>query len=132
MRHEEKLINNCMIVSVDFDGTLCKHRFPDIGLPNIELITNLIDLKKNGNRIVLWTCREGKHLQEAVNWCKIYGLEFDAVNENVEHEFNKGAQKGRKVYSHIHIDDKAIHPDDFLTIIRRINDKKRKTWKKKI
>ena len=45
----------------------------------MSLINHLIKRKKQGNKIILWTCREGERLQEAVEWCRGYGLEFDAV-----------------------------------------------------
>ena len=32
-----------MIYSVDFDGTLCSNRFPEIGEPNLNLIQFLIN-----------------------------------------------------------------------------------------
>ena len=68
-------------IAVDFDGTLCeREKFPKIGSPKIELIEWLIEQKKKGMKIILWSCRENDDLLAAVNWCREYGLEFDAVN----------------------------------------------------
>ena len=71
------------IVAVDFDGTLSlDSQYPNIGRFNTHLYEALMKLKGIGWSIVLWTCREGKELKEAVEWCKMNGLEFDAINEN--------------------------------------------------
>jgi hypothetical protein len=98
------------IIAVDFDGTLCKDAYPGIGVPNLRLIRSLIANRKNGDKLILWTCREGEHLQEAVDWCKARGLEFDAVNENVPELKEKYGTDPRKIGCNLMIDDKAVKP----------------------
>ena len=95
------------IVAVDFDGTLSlDSQYPNIGRFNTHLYEALMKLKGIGWSIVLWTCREGKELKEAVEWCKMNGLEFDAVNENPSHvQF-----KSRKVVADLYVDDRAYMP----------------------
>ena len=95
-----------MIIAVDFDGTLCvDNNYPNITSPNTTLFSFLIARRNSGDKIVLWTCREGKELQEAVDWCRELGLEFDAVNENVlEIPFYS-----RKVVADMYIDDLAVN-----------------------
>ena len=46
------------IYAVDFDGTLCELCYPEIGAPNMNLITMLINQRNAGDKIILWTCRE--------------------------------------------------------------------------
>lgn len=95
------------IVAVDFDGTLSLgSQYPNIGRFNTHLYEALMKLKGIGWSIVLWTCREGKELKEAVEWCKMNGLEFDAVNENPPHV----SFKSRKVVADMYIDDRAYMP----------------------
>lgn len=95
------------IVAVDFDGTLSlDSQYPNIGRFNTDLFEALMKLKNIGCLIVLWTCREGKELNEAVEWCKINGLEFDAINENPPII----PFKSRKVVADIYIDDRAYTP----------------------
>jgi len=101
-----------MIIAVDFDGTIVEHNFPDIGKPNIALINKLLWLKNIGHKIVLWTCREGIMLEDAIQYCKIYGLIFDGVNENIRDV--PYSNFSRKIYADIYIDDRAITPEDFL------------------
>ena len=95
------------IVAVDFDGTLSlDSQYPNIGRFNTHLYEALMKLRSIGWSIVLWTCREGKELKEAVEWCKMNGLEFDAINENPpEVPF-----KSRKVVADMYIDDRAYMP----------------------
>ena len=71
------------IIAVDFDGTLCYSNWPDLGEPNTALIAYLKEWKKNGNKLILWTCRVDDALLKAVDWCQCQGLEFDAVNDNL-------------------------------------------------
>lgn len=86
------------IFTTDFDGTLCESVFPGIGSPNMALINHLTKRRKQGNKIILWTCRCGERLQDAVDWCKMYGLEFDAVNENLPEMIEKYGNDSRKIF----------------------------------
>ena len=103
-----------MIIAVDFDGTICADRFPEIGEPLFGAVESLLKLKENGYKLILWTCRtdlpERPYLTEAVEFCKRLGLEFDAVNDNVSDApyYDKG--NCRKVYADFYIDDKALQP----------------------
>lgn len=95
------------IVAVDFDGTLSLDaQYPNIGRFNTSLYEALMKLRSIGWSIVLWTCREGKELKEAVIWCANNGLEFDAINENPSHV----PFKSRKVVADMYIDDRAYMP----------------------
>jgi len=98
------------IIAVDFDGTLCEDNFPHIGNPNISLINSLIARKAEGERIILWTCRTGKELKAAVDFCSCYGLRFDAVNNNLPEIIERYGGDSRKIYADIYIDDKACLP----------------------
>ena len=70
------------VIAVDFDGTLCQSKWPDIGEENTGLIEWLKECKKNGDKLILFTCREGMLLRAAIMWCLARDLEFDAVNDN--------------------------------------------------
>ena len=95
------------IVAVDFDGTLSlDSQYPNIGRFNTHLYEALMELKGIGWSIVLWTCREGKELKEAVEWCANNGLKFDAINENPP----EVSFKSRKVVADMYIDDRAYMP----------------------
>lgn len=97
-----------MIIAVDFDGTLSKAQYPDVGEPNKLLFKYLIDRQNGGDEIILWTCRVGEPLDAAVDFCKEQGLIVDAVNENLPRVLEAWGNKDtRKVFADIYIDDKA-------------------------
>lgn len=97
-----------LIYAVDFDGTLCKYAWPNIGEPNHKLIRFLQEKKEQGARLILWTCRVGDNLWEAVKWCHDRGLDFDAVNENLPEIIESWGCDSRKIFANYYIDDRAI------------------------
>ena len=92
-----------------FDGTLCDSIYPGIGSPNMALIERLKKRRSQGNKIILWTCRVGERLQEAVDWCRSYGLEFDAVNDNLPEMIEFHGNNSRKIFADVYIDDKMVN-----------------------
>ena len=59
-----------MIIAVDFDGTIVEHDYPRIGKEIPFAIETLKKIQQdNQHLLVLWTVREGKFLQEAVDYC---------------------------------------------------------------
>ena len=99
------------LISIDFDGTLVNHVYPEIGdwKNHAErVVKRLLDV---GHRLILNTCREDtkerKYLTEAVDHCERHGITFVSVNENApEDDFREGG--GRKVYAHANIDDRNL------------------------
>lgn len=81
-------------LNIDFDGTLAKHKYPDIGdeVPHAFLFCHLF--QKAGIKLILYTMRSeamyingrliGDKLTPAIEWCKERGLEFWGVNINPE------------------------------------------------
>lgn len=97
------------IIAVDFDGTLCVNKWPEIGEPYRFLIESLIKAKEQGGKVILWTCRTGELLTAAVNWCQEQGLVFDAINENVPEMIEIFGSDSRKVYADAYLDDRAVN-----------------------
>ena len=103
------------IIAVDFDGTLCENQWPDIGEPNYKLIWHLIEQQqKYGAKLILWTCRVGDKLIEALEWCGDRGLVFDAVNENLPDVVGWMGGDTRKIYADEYIDDRATNVEFYL------------------
>lgn len=94
------------IIAVDFDGTLCENKWPEIGEANEELIWYLRTRQAAGDKIILWTCRVGDLLQQAVHFCYDQGLIFDAVNENLPETIEWMKGDSRKIFAHEYIDDR--------------------------
>lgn len=103
-------LNGNKVIAVDFDGTLCKQAWPEIGEENGILIEHLKAQQAAGARLILWTNREGDLLEEAVEWCKAHGLTFDAVNANLPELIDLYKNDCRKINADIYIDDKAVNP----------------------
>ena len=99
-----------MIIAVDFDGTLCADAYPEIGDANNKLIWELQSRQSMGDTLILWTCRIGDKLSEAVSWCEDHGLYFDAVNDNLQETILKWGSNPRKITADIYIDDRSASP----------------------
>jgi hypothetical protein len=111
------------IWAVDFDGTLCVDAYPNIGEANGVLIEFLRLRKMRGDQLILWTCRSGVQLSEAVAWCREQGLAFDAVNENLPERIKQWENDCRKVYADFYVDDKSLWCD-FMEKIMPMRRKK--------
>ncbi|MCR5472500.1 BT0820 family HAD-type phosphatase [Prevotella communis] len=117
-----------MIIAVDFDGTIVEHRYPEIGKEIPFAIDTLKMLIKDHHRVILWSVREGKLLEDAVNWCKERGVEFYAVNRDYPEESTENNQHfSRKLKADVWIDDRNLGGlPDWGTIYRMIS--RHKTW----
>ena len=98
------------IIAVDFDDTLCYSDWPALGAPNERLIAYLRRWRDQGNKLILWTCRAGNALEDAIRWCHEQELEFDAVNDNLPEIVELYGNNSRKITCDYYIDDKAVLP----------------------
>lgn len=122
-----------MTIAVDFDGTIVEHKYPEIGKEKPFAIDTLLKLQSEGYKIILWSVREGKLLEDAVNFCKERGLEFYAVNSDTQTGALFKKVETRKLRADIYIDDRNIGgiPDwdtiyETITGIHREREEKRK------
>lgn len=126
-----------MTIAVDFDGTLCEKRWPNLGAPNKKLFAHLIRMRALGHKVILNTNREhydfvdkdGTHrdlLWEALDFCEDNGLLFDAVNENLPELTELFGHDSRKISANVYIDDsnaseefcrKYLVPFDFKNVL---------------
>lgn len=104
------------VLCIDYDGTLFEESWPKIGDPRKDVIKQVKSFKKAGANIVLWTCREGKSLQEALSRTSKEGLSFDAVNEapqsQKDYQLSKLEENGdvfglRKIFANLYVDDRS-------------------------
>lgn len=117
-----------MVIAVDFDGTIVEHRYPEIGEERPFAIDTLKMLINEHHRLILWSVREGKLLDEAVEWCRQRGVEFWAVNKDYPEETTGNNQHfSRKLKADLFIDDRNLGGlPDWGTIYRMISQ--HKTW----
>lgn len=117
-----------MTIAVDFDGTIVEHRYPEIGEELPFATETLKMLIKDHHRLILWSVREGKLLDDAINWCRERGVEFYAVNRDYPEETTDNNQHfSRKLKVDVWIDDRNLGGlPDWGTIYRMISGNK--TW----
>ena len=94
------------ILAIDFDGTLFETDYPSIVRPILPVIEMAKARRERGDKLILWTCREGPELDAAIEACREYGLEFDAVNDNLEAMKAEWGNNPRKVAADEYWDDK--------------------------
>lgn len=99
---------NSKIIAVDFDGTIVEDKYPEIGKPMIFAFDTLKKLQNEGHRLILWTYRSGRKLDEAVRFCAEHGVEFYAVNCSYEGEVYDEAKLSRKINADIFVDDRNL------------------------
>ena len=100
-------LTKSLTLAIDFDGTIVEDAYPKIGKPNAFAFETLKKLQQNGHRLILWTYRHGKSLDEAVAFCKKNGLEFYAVNCSFPNEVFD-PKKSRKINADLFIDDRNV------------------------
>ncbi len=99
-----------MIISVDFDGTIVDHRYPELGKPVPEALTWLKRLQACGAKIILFTMRSeegiaGDTLIDAVRYLQDQGVQLHGVNTNPDQQ---SWTSSPKVYADIYVDDAAF------------------------
>lgn len=92
---------NMAIIGIDFDGTCVTDLFPYVG-DNIGAASVLRKLADK-NLLILYTVRDGKYLQDAVDWFRYNHINLYSVNYNPE-----PVSSSPKVYCDYYIDDRNI------------------------
>jgi len=115
-----------MTIAVDFDGTIVEHRYPEIGKELPFATETLKMLIADRHKLILWSVREGKLLDDAVEWCRKRGVEFYAINKDFpEEDLSKNTSFSRKLKADVWIDDRNIGGlPDWGTIYQMITEKK--------
>lgn len=93
------------VVCVDFDGTIVEHKYPALGEEVPLALQTLIDLNRLGAKVVLFTMRSGKRLQQAVDFLEEAGVELYGVNRNPDQD---SWTDSPKAYGHVYVDDAAF------------------------
>lgn len=92
---------NMAIIGIDFDGTCVTDLFPYVG-DNIGAASVLRKLADR-NLLILYTVRDGRYLQDAVDWFKYNHINLYSVNYNPE-----PVSSSPKLYCDYYIDDRNI------------------------
>ena len=100
-------MKDTLTIAIDFDGTIVENAYPKIGKPLIFAFETIKKLQENRHRVILWTYRRGKELDQAVAFCKKNGIVFYAVNMSFPGE-DYDTSYSRKINADIFIDDRNI------------------------
>lgn len=112
------------IAVIDFDGTLCKFAFPDVGPIEPDVRAALETLKKAGYTIKIHSCRTATfwdrphereiHTQLIIDFMMKHGLPYDEIILSRTMD---------KPIADVYIDDRAIRYDNnWLEIARRLSN----------
>lgn len=99
-----------IVIAVDFDGTIVKHRFPEIGeiifdLAGLSSLWWLKNFQQAGASLILYTMRDKEYLDAAINLCELEGVKFHSCQVNpTQGEWTTSP----KCYAHLYIDDAAV------------------------
>lgn len=105
MDNSIKYAQDKLFICVDFDGTIVKHKYPEIGERVLHAFRVIGNLMQKGHKIILHTMRGDKELKEAVKFIKGHGIKLFGINENpTQSEWTTS----KKVHGHIYIDDAAL------------------------
>jgi len=96
--------NEEITIAVDFDGTCVYHSYPEVG-GDIGAVPVLKRLLLCGHKLILFTMRSGKELQDAIDWFKNNNLQLYGVQYNPT---QASWSASNKCYANLYIDDAAL------------------------
>lgn len=127
-------VGDNIVLAVDFDNTLAmqeKDLIPRKLVPKAKETVNRLHDK--GYVIIIWTCRAGEKLKQALDFLDENNVMYDYVNENIE---GLDFETSDKIWCSYFIDDKnlgAKEPFDWTNVEAIIESKSKKaqrgmTW----
>jgi hydroxymethylpyrimidine pyrophosphatase-like HAD family hydrolase len=91
------------IIGLDFDGTCASHAYPKVGKALPESIKYIKQFIEKGAKIILYTIRDDKELQDAIDFLDSHEITPWAINENPD---QKKWNNSQKIYADLYIDDR--------------------------
>ena len=95
-----------LLIAIDFDGTIVEDKYPGIGKAKPFAIETLKMLQSDGHRIILWSYRHGRKLEEAIQFLRDQGIHLYAVNRSYPEEESHPSDVSRKIHADLFIDDR--------------------------
>ena len=102
------------IIAVDFDGTIVRDFWPNIGTIKQDVVEQMREEKDKGTYIIIWTCRSGEDIQRMQDFLDKHDIPYDRINANAPWILDAWKRDNRKIFAHEYIDDKATHVDDWI------------------
>ena len=97
-----------LVLSIDFDGTICELSFPQVGSLKKDADTYIRKLHQDGHTIIINTCRSGKYEGLAQDFLDENEIPYHYVNSNLPKMIELYGQDCRKISADIYIDDKCL------------------------
>lgn len=117
-----------MVISIDFDGTICEHSFPEVGALKKDADVYIKKLYNEGHKIIINTCRSGKYEGMAQNVLDAHEIPYHYINGNLPELITLYKQDCRKISADVYIDDKCLMglPDTWEEIYNILQIKNKK------
>lgn len=96
------------IIAIDFDGTIVEDCFPKIGNLKPGAKDAINDMNEAGHTIIIWTCRSGINLLNAIEFLAKEGIGYHHINQSCPENVKLYGCDTRKVYADIYVDDKGL------------------------
>lgn len=107
------LVEGDLVLAIDFDGTISTEPDMDRSKPLVlqpHCVRVLQRMSEDGMRLILWTCRSGPALDEAIEFLNENDIlhVFETINDQL-HEVNEkyAPHVGRKIGADVYYDDKS-------------------------
>lgn len=97
-----------MILSIDFDGTICERNYPEVGEFREDAAYYMMKLYDDCHVIIINTCRSGKYEGMAQDFLDENGIRYHYINSNLPELITQYGQDCRKISADIYIDDKCL------------------------
>lgn len=97
-----------LILSIDFDGTICDLAYPEIGELKKDASIYIRKLYNEGHYIIINTCRSGKFEGYAEEFLDNAMIPYHYINCNLPHMIEQYNGDCRKISADIYIDDKCL------------------------
>lgn len=96
------------VIAIDFDGTITKENlYPKIGDLR-ENAKRVINKLAKDNVICIWTCREGKQLEDVYKYLNLHEITYHYINASPYDNLNPDM---RKIIADIYIDDHNLYAE---------------------
>ncbi len=111
-----RVIDNAVVI--DFDGTICEFRFPDVGPPTPGVKEALEEIRKMGLKIIIHSCRTASYWADRET--KIHADIIKAFMKKHNLPYDK-IWKDDKPVAIAYIDDRAVEfRGDWSTVISKV------------
>lgn len=74
-------IKDSKVIAIDFDGSCVACAYPCVG-KDIGAVPILRELVEKGHKLILYTLRDGKDLEKAINWLDKNNIKLHSVQRN--------------------------------------------------